>query len=110
MKPWLGSSAVGTPGILRDEPLLDRLFGHPHAAADVGPRCARSTRLVDEMTDEVVGDVTEVLGGEHGIGELFEFVGVHVLDRLDQVVEADLAGRSEWLVSSSPSGMRQVCT
>ena len=39
---------------------------------------------------EVVGDVAEVVGGEHGVGELLERVGVHLLDGVDEVVEADV--------------------
>ncbi|MFD2122634.1 hypothetical protein ACFSNO_29390 [Streptomyces cirratus] len=40
------------------------------------------------MADEVVRDVTEVLGGDDGSAELLQGVGVDLLDGLDQVVEA----------------------
>ena len=60
-----------------------------HGARHMGGGAAG---LVDEVADEVVGDVAEMFGGEHRIGELIERFGVHLLDRLDQVVEADGAG------------------
>ena len=44
------------------------------------------------MADEVVGDLAEGLGGEHGVGELFQRFGVHLLDDVDEVVEADGVG------------------
>ena len=65
------------PGLLGDEALLRRLLGDAHAAADLGPGGARAAGLVDEVADQVVGDVAEVVGGEHGVGELVEGVGVH---------------------------------
>ena len=36
--------------------------------------------------------VAEMLGREHRVGELVERFGVHLLDRLDEVVETDGAG------------------
>ena len=74
-KPWIGSRPPAARG-LGHEALLGRLLGDAHAAADVGPRRARAASLVDEVPDEVVGDVAEVVGGEHGVGELVEHVGV----------------------------------
>jgi hypothetical protein len=80
-------------GPLRHEALLRRLLRHAHAAADLGPRRARPAGLVDEVPDEVVGDVAEVLGRDHRVGELVQRVLVDAADRIDQVVEADGRGR-----------------
>ena len=66
-------------GQLGHEALLGRLFGDAHALADVGPGGARAAGLVDEVADEVIGEVAEGLGGQHGVGQLLEGVGV---DRL----------------------------
>ncbi|CAM5527806.1 hypothetical protein SFUMM280S_02999 [Streptomyces fumanus] len=44
--------------------------------------------LVHEVADEVVGDLPQVLAGDDGVLELFERLGVHLLDGRDQVVEA----------------------
>jgi len=41
------------------------------------------------VDDEVVGDLAEVLRGDHRGAELFEGVGVGLLDAVDQVVEPD---------------------
>ena len=48
--------------------------------------------LVDEVADEMVGDLAEGLGGEHGVGELFERFVCTVLDDVDEVVKADGVG------------------
>ena len=72
-----GSGSVG--GGARHEALLRRLLGHPHAAADVGPRRAGPAGLVHEVADEVVGHLAEVLGDEHGVGQVREGVAVGVL-------------------------------
>ncbi len=77
---------------LRHEPFLRGLLGDAHALADLGPRRPRLAGLVDEMPDEVVGDLAEGLGGEHGVGELLQRFGVHLLDDIDEVVEADGVG------------------
>ncbi len=93
-KPALGSSArVG----LGHEPLLRGLLGDAHALADLGPRRPRPAGLVDEVADEVVGDLAEGLGGQHGVGELIQRFGVHLLDDADEVVEADGVGDLGWL-------------
>ena len=47
------------------------------------------------MADEVVGDLAQVLGGEHGVGELVERLVVDRGDGLDQVVEADGVGHAD---------------
>jgi hypothetical protein len=45
------------------------------------------------VADEVVGDLPEVVGGEHGVRQLVEGVRVHLRDGVDQVVEADGVGQ-----------------
>jgi hypothetical protein len=42
------------------------------------------------MADQVIGHVTEVLRGDHRVLELLERVGVDLLDRVDEVVEAQV--------------------
>lgn len=81
---------------LRDEPLLRRLPGDPHAPADVRPGRARTPGLVDEVPDQMVGDVAEVVRGDHRVLELVERVGVDLLDGLDEVVET-YGWRAEWV-------------
>ncbi len=76
----------------RDEPLLGGLFCDAHALADVGPGGSGAAGLIDEVADQVVGDLAQVLGGQDGIGELVEGVGVHLLDGVDQLVETDGMG------------------
>ncbi|GBE67106.1 hypothetical protein MFM001_35680 [Mycobacterium sp. MFM001] len=44
------------------------------------------------MSDQVVGDLAEMLGGQDGVAELIEHVGVHSLDGIDQFVKADRMG------------------
>ncbi len=72
------------------EPLLHGLFRDPHVPPDVRPRRARAPGLVDEVPDEVVGDLTEVLADGDGIAEPFEraALGVAVLHEGDEVVES----------------------
>jgi hypothetical protein len=41
------------------------------------------------VPDQVIGDLAEMLGGQHSIGELIKHVGVRLLDGVDQVVEAE---------------------
>ncbi len=74
----------------RHEPLLGRLLGDPHAPPDVGPGGAAAAGLVDEVADEVVGEVAELLADQHGVGEVGERVAVRVLgpDQGNEVVEA----------------------
>ena len=74
------------------EPLLGGLLGDAHALTDFGPRCPGSTRLVDEVADEVISDFAERLGGQHRVGELLQRLVVHLLDDVDEVVEADGVG------------------
>jgi hypothetical protein len=40
----------------------------------------------------VVSDLAEGLGGQHRIGELFQWFGVHPLDDVDEIVEANGVG------------------
>ena len=88
----IGVECVGVAGGLGDEALLGGLLGDAHALADLGPRRPGPARLVDEVADEVVGDLAEGLGGQHRIGELLERFLVHLLDDVDEVVEADGVG------------------
>jgi hypothetical protein len=53
-------------GILGHEALLRRLLGDAHGPADVGPGRARLARLVDEVADQVVGQLAQVLRDPHG--------------------------------------------
>ncbi|MBN1174573.1 MAG: hypothetical protein JXA67_20560 [Micromonosporaceae bacterium] len=71
------------------EPLLGGLFRDSQALADVGPGGARSAGLVNEVSDQMIGKVVEVVGGQHGVGEPVERVIVDLFDRFDQVVESD---------------------
>ena len=82
---------------LRHEALLRGLLGDAHALADLGPRRPGLAGLVDEVADEMVGDFAEGFGGEHGVGELIQRFGVHLLDDTDEVVEADGVGDLRWL-------------
>ncbi len=50
--------------------------------------------LIDEVADQVIGDLAEVFGGQHRIGELFEGIGVDGLDGADEGVEADGIGHA----------------
>ena len=58
---WRHGPLVG----LRHEALLRRLLGDPHPPADLRPRRARPAGLIDEVADQVVGQLTEVLGDLH---------------------------------------------
>jgi hypothetical protein len=60
--------------------------------------------LVDEMTDQVVGDFAEVFGGQNRVGQLIERLGVNALDGVDEVVEADGVGDPGWLLRASTIG------
>ncbi len=71
------------------EALLGRLLGDAHALADVAPGGAGAAGLVDEMADQVVGDLAELLGGQDRVGQLVERLGVDALDGVDEVVETD---------------------
>ncbi len=48
--------------------------------------------LVDEVPDQVVGDLAEGFRGQDCVGQLVERVGVHLLDGVDQLVETDGVG------------------
>jgi hypothetical protein len=74
-------------GTLRHETLLRGLLGDTHTAPDVGPRGARAPGLIHEVADEVIGHLVEVFRGEHRVGQLFEGIGVHLLDCFDEIVE-----------------------
>ena len=63
-----------------------------------------SARLVDEVADQMVGDLTECFGGEHRVGELVQRFGVHLLDDVDEVVEADGVGDLRGLGHASTLG------
>jgi hypothetical protein len=102
-----GKAFVRVDGVglaLGHEPLLRGLLGDAHALADLGPGGSRPAGLVDEVADQVVGDVTEGLGGEHRVGELFEGFVVDLLDRGDEVVETDGAGDLTGLAHASTVG------
>ena len=88
----VGVQGFGVVGSSGDEAFLRRLFGDTHALADLCPRGAGSTGLVDEVADEVVGHLAKCLGGQHGVGELIEGLVVHLGDDVDQVVETDGVG------------------
>ena len=79
-------------GHLGHEPLLRGLLGDAHALADIGPRRPGASGLVDEVADQMIGDLAEGFGRQHRVGELFEWFGVHRLDDVDEVVEADGVG------------------
>lgn len=72
---------------LRHEPLLRGLPGDAHAPADVGPGGTGTPCLVHEVPDQMIRHLAEVISGDHRVLELFECVGVHFLDGLDEVVE-----------------------
>ena len=61
----------------------------PMLATDLGPGRAGPAGLVDEVPDQVVGVVGELLGDEHGVGEVGQRVAVRVrgAHRGDEVVE-----------------------
>ena len=65
-------------GNLWHKAFLGSLFGDAHGLADVGPRGARSPGLVDEMPDEVVGDLADGVGGDDGI----DFLDAEMLVKL----------------------------
>jgi hypothetical protein len=100
----LGGVEVGGLAGLRYEALLRRLPGDAHALADVGPGGARPPRLVHEVADQVVGQLAEVVRGDHGVGELVERVAVGLLDGLDEVVEADGMRHADWFRHVSTVG------
>ena len=59
-------------GVAGDEALLDRLLGHPHALADQRPGGAGPARLVDEVPDQVVGELAELVGDGGRLGEVVQ--------------------------------------
>jgi len=93
-------------GVLRHEALAGRLFGDAHAPADVCPGGPGTTCLVDEVADEMVRHVTEVVGRQHGVGELIESVRVHLLDGFDQLVEPDRVGHAGRCCHATTVGCR----
>src|SRR5579872_3316622 len=68
-----------------DEPLLRRLLGDAHRVADLGPGRSRLARLVDEVADQVAGDVAEVLGKLNGGGHVLERPAALAVDVADEV-------------------------
>jgi hypothetical protein len=46
------------------------------------------------VPDQVVGQLTEVVGGDDGAGELLELVVMDAADGVDQVIQPDGVGRS----------------
>ena len=95
---------VGRP--LRQEPLARRLLRDAHRPPDVGPRGAGPPGLVDEVPDEVIGQLAEVIGGDHGAGQLLQLVVVDLADGGDEVVEAD--GRRDRGGHATTIGCRRV--
>ena len=85
----IGVGIVDVARILRQEALAGRLFGDPHGPTDLGPRGTRASCLIDEVPDQVVGQFVEVVGGDDGGRELFQFIVVHLADRGDEIVETD---------------------
>ena len=79
-----GGREVEILGLARHEPLLHRLLGHAHVLPDLGPRCAGPAGLVDEVADEVVGNLAEMDGGLDRVGQMLQRIAVGVL--LDHVV------------------------
>ena len=90
--------------VLGNETLLGCLLGNPHAPADLRPGRARAPCLVDEVADQMVGHFAEVIGGEDGARKLFERVGVHLRDGLDEVVEPDGIRHADWVRHASTVG------
>src|SRR5690606_16153727 len=88
-------AALGEAGrvdLLRHEPLAGSLLGDPHRLTDLGPRGTGAASLVDEVPDEVVGELAEVIGGDDRAGELLEDVGMDRADGVDEIVEANGGG------------------
>jgi hypothetical protein len=50
---------------------------------------SRAACLIDEMPDQVVGDLPQMLGGLYRVGQLVQRVGVHALEGGDQLVETN---------------------
>lgn len=91
-------------GPLGHETFLGRLLGDAHTAADVGPGRAGATGPVDEVADQVVGDLSEMLGGENGVRQLFEGIGVDLLDGVDEVVQPHGIAHGDRIRHSSTIG------
>ena len=81
---------------LSERTLLRRLLrGRPCSC-----RCRSTMRpnrraVVDEVPDQMVGHLPEVIGGDHGVGQLVEGLGVDLLDGVDEVIEPDRVGYGE---------------
>ena len=83
-----------------DKALLRGLLAHPHAAADLGPGRCGSACLVDEVTDERVGDVVQVFCQLYGAGHAIKRVLVRAGDGADEVVAANRRdGRCRYAVN-----------
>jgi hypothetical protein len=52
----------------------------------------------------VVSHVAEMVGSDDRVGELFEGVGVNLLDGLDQVVEPGWVRHTGWICHGSTIG------
>ena len=89
---------------LGNKTLLRSLLRDTHARADLRPRRSRPARLVDEVTDQVICNFTEMISGNHGVGKLVESIGVHLLDRVDEVVESNPVGHFHWFTHASTIG------
>jgi hypothetical protein len=86
------SAGRGGSGLRRglgDETLLGGLLADAHALPDLGPRRPGPAGLVDEVADEMVGELAELFGGEHGGREMLQGMpvrmrGLHVVDEVVQ--------------------------
>ena len=102
LKPPFGSR----PALdgLGHEPLLGRLLGDAHALADLGPRRAGPTGLVDEVADQVVGELTEASPAITASVSWSSVWSLAFLIAVDQFVEADRVGDSGWIGHASTIG------
>ncbi len=76
-------------GFLGNEALLHGLLRDAHVLADLGPGRAGAAGLVDEMADQMVGHLTEMLGGLDRVCEVGQRVTVGMLldDVGDEIVQ-----------------------
>ena len=72
------------------EPLLDRLLGHAHPLPDLRPRGAAAPGLIDEVADQMVGDLVELARHDDCDGQVVEGLALGCLLRhvIDEVVES----------------------
>ena len=77
------------------------LFGDAHGGADGGPGGAAAPGLVHEVSDQVIGDLAEMVGDGHRVGQMVQGspIGVQGADGGDEVVQSD--GRKRVLRHSS---------